>query len=212
MAKRKKLPPEVEKVLVLQEEAASHLEHVDDDTPGRRGPKSTYDPKFAKIAKMLCERGATDDELATAFGKTTSTIKQWKIQHPDFGEAVRQGKSDVFDPKVERALAQRALGYALDVEEVKVTKNGEVVRYTTRKEFPPDVTACIFWLKNRKPEVWRDVHKYEHTGKVEVNEGLTAAELRQQILDEAAKLGLGEIVQQAVGVAPPARTNGSTKH
>jgi hypothetical protein len=27
---------------------------------------------------------------------------------------------------------------------------------------PPDVTACIFWLKNRDPEHWRDVQNVDH--------------------------------------------------
>jgi hypothetical protein len=27
---------------------------------------------------------------------------------------------------------------------------------------PPDVTACIFWLKNRDPQHWRDSQQMEH--------------------------------------------------
>jgi hypothetical protein len=27
---------------------------------------------------------------------------------------------------------------------------------------PPDVTACLFWLKNRDPQHWRDSQQLEH--------------------------------------------------
>jgi len=28
----------------------------------------------------------------------------------------------------------------------------------------PDVTAQIFWLKNRRPDLWRDASRHEMTG------------------------------------------------
>jgi hypothetical protein len=30
------------------------------------------------------------------------------------------------------------------------------------EHMPPDVTACIFWLKNRDPQHWRDSQQMEH--------------------------------------------------
>lgn len=176
----------------------------------RRGPKPTYRPEYAKIAEALCAKGATDADLADAFDKGIYTITNWCSTYPEFGEAVKKGKAAVFDPKVERALALRAIGYAIDVEEVKVTKDGDVVRYTVRKQFAPDVTACIFWLKNRNPEAWRDVHKVDYSGTVQL-ESLTSAELLAQIRQDAAELGIP--LGQPTGIAPASapKTNG-TKH
>lgn len=174
---------------------------------------SKYDPKFVPIARTLCSFGAKDAELADAFGVHTDTIQYWLSAYPEFGAAVFEGKSEVFDPKVERALAQLAVGYAVDVEEVKVTKDGDEVRYTVRKHFPPNVAAAIFWLKNRQPHKWRDVWKIEHEGKLEL-EKLTSAQLLEEIRKEATELGiLPETLLKSNGVAPAGKGgNGKTKH
>jgi hypothetical protein len=54
------------------------------------------------------------------------------------------------------AEAERAIGYSVDEEQIFVV-NKELVSRTVRKYYPPDVTAQIFFLKNRIPEKWRDV-------------------------------------------------------
>lgn len=36
----------------------------------------------------------------------------------------------------------------------------------TKKEVVPDTTAQIFWLKNRKPDKWRDKPDYEDTSAI----------------------------------------------
>jgi len=40
-----------------------------------------------------------------------------------------------------------------------IDKAVRIVTYTER--MPPDTTACIFWLKNRWPEQWRDKTQVE---------------------------------------------------
>lgn len=176
----------------------------------KRGPKSTYRPEYAKVAEALCARGASDADLADALGKGTFTITSWCSTYPEFGEAVRKGKAAVFDPKVERALAQRAIGYSVDTEEVKVLSGGEIVRYPVRKHFPPDTTACIFWLKNRNPEAWRDVHKVDHTGTFQL-ENLSSTELLAQIRQTAAELGISFDGPSGIAPAGTPKTNG-TQH
>ena len=52
----------------------------------------------------------------------------------------------------------------------------------------PDTTAQIFWLKNRRPDMWRDKREQEisHNGSVSVNnpfDGLTTEELRKLVDD-----------------------------
>jgi hypothetical protein len=63
---------------------------------------------------------------------------------------------------VERALAERAIGYTVDVEEWFVVK-GKLETKTVRKHYPPDVTAGIFWTKNRMSDRWRDLQRHEVT-------------------------------------------------
>jgi hypothetical protein len=84
-------------------------------------------------------------------------------------------------------LAQRAIGYEVDVIEKKVLSDGKVVPYKVRKHYPPDVTACIFWLKNRNPKQWRDVQDHVHDSRLGK---LTSEELLEEIRADAVELGI----------------------
>lgn len=108
--------------------------------------------------------GLTDEQIAQNIGIVESTLYEWKNKYSEISESLKKGK-EVVDYEVENALLKRALGYT--VKEEKLTKDGEVVEL--EREVPGDVTAQIFWLKNRKPDAWRD--KQEDDGKKE--EGIT---------------------------------------
>lgn len=99
--------------------------------------------------------GLTDEQIAENIGISRSTLNAWKDRYPDISDTLKRGK-EVVDRQVENALLKRALGYTYT--EVKEKKEGGVVTEvtTTVKEVVPDVTAQIFWLKNRKPKDWRD--------------------------------------------------------
>lgn len=157
--------------------------------PRRTGRPSSYRPEYARAAKKLCELGATDADLAKAFGVTTPTIWAWRSRYPDFLSALKDGKP-AYDDLVERSLAQRALGYTYDTEDIKVI-GGDVRRVRVRRHVPPDVTACIFWLKNRRPAQWRDVNRFEHTGRdggpVEVDHN-ARREIERRVTSIASRL------------------------
>ncbi len=106
-----------------------------------------------KIA-ALYGAGKTDIEVALALGISEKTIYNWKKSHPEFLQALRVGK-DVADDKVVEALFARATGYTHPEEKIFCSE-GRIVRAKTKKHWPPDVTAQIFWLKNRRPKEWRD--------------------------------------------------------
>lgn len=95
--------------------------------------------------------GLTDEQIAKNIGINRDTLYRWKKAYPDFSDALKRGK-EVIDRQVENALLKRALGYTYD--EVTFEDGVEVKR--VRKQVVPDTTAQIFWLKNRKPEEWRD--------------------------------------------------------
>lgn len=122
------------------------------------GRPSTYRPKYAKQAYKLCLLGATDAELADFFGVNERTINRWKIAHEDFCQSLKAGKQEA-DATVAERLYRRALGYrhrAVKIVADAKTGTEHVVPYT--EHYPPDTTAAIFWLKNRRPEQWRDRH------------------------------------------------------
>lgn len=123
---------------------------------------SKYKAEFAKQAAKLCSLGATDAQLADFFEVSVSTINLWKVEHAAFSESVKLAK-DAADSKVEQSLYQRAMGYEHDETDIRVVDK-EIVMTPIRKIYPPDTTAAIFWLKNRKPAEWRETKAVELTG------------------------------------------------
>lgn len=99
--------------------------------------------------------GLTDEEISKNIGISRSTLSEWKNRFSDISDALKKGK-EIVDIHVENSLLKRALGY----EYIEVTKelvNGQMVAVKeVTKHIMPDVTAMIFWLKNRNPEKWRD--------------------------------------------------------
>ena len=128
------------------------------------GRPSKYKPEYCEVAKALCWQGAIDEELATYFEVSVSTLNLWKLEHPEFSEALKSGK-DFADDRVERALYQKAVGYEQDEVKIFMPAGAEAPVYAPfRAKLPPDTTAAIFWLKNRRKEQWQDSSSREITG------------------------------------------------
>lgn len=130
------------------------------------GRPSKYKPEYAKAAQKLCALGATDAQLADFFEVSVSTVNLWKVQHVEFSESIKVPKAQA-DEKVEQSLYRRAMGYEHDEVDIKVVA-GSIVKTDIRRYYPPDTSAMIFWLKNRKAGEWRDKVETEHSGAVTV--------------------------------------------
>ena len=127
------------------------------------GRPSKYDPKMIEQARKLCELGATDREVADFFEISESTLNLWKGLHPEFSESLKVGKTAA-DERVIQSLYRRATGYVHDAVKIAVNSQGEVTQVPFVEHYPPDTTAAIFWLKNRRKEEWRDRVENEHMG------------------------------------------------
>ena len=111
--------------------------------------------------------GLTDEQIAHNIGINVKTLWDWKVRFDPICNAIKRGKAPV-DIQVENALLKRALGYEYEEVTTEITetpyidKRGkERVRKQkhvkkTKKIVLPDTTAQIFWLKNRRPDKWRD--------------------------------------------------------
>ena len=132
------------------------------------GRPTKYKPEYAKEAMKLCKLGATDAQLADFFEVAISTVALWKVQHPEFSDAIKVPKAEA-DERVEQSLYRRAMGYEHDEVDIRVVDK-EVIQTPIRKYYPPDSTALIFWLKNRKPADWRDKVEAEHSGTVQIGQ------------------------------------------
>jgi hypothetical protein len=71
-------------------------------------------------------------------------------------DVLKIGKAEA-DKRVERSLYERANGYTYDAVKIFMPAGVKKPVYAPyREHVPPDVTAGIFWLKNRDPAHWRD--------------------------------------------------------
>lgn len=135
--------------------------------------------------------GLIDEQIASNMGISTATLYNYKRDHAEILEALKKGK-EVVDIQVENALLKRALGYSYDEitkERYRDPETGEtemIVTKTVKKEIVPDTTAQIFWLKNRRPDKWRDRRDVSLAGEMKMSNpyaGLTTEELKKLIND-----------------------------
>ena len=125
--------------------------------------------------------GLTDEQIADNVGIRRPTLYDWKKKYSDISDALKRGK-EVIDRQVENALLKRALGYEYVETTKELTDLGLTVTKQVTKQVAPDTTAQIFWLKNRKPQEWRDKKETEVTGNLSVNNpfsDLSVEELRK---------------------------------
>ena len=161
--------------------------------------------KNPDIASNLCTRyGADNTLLCTSFGISEVTLYQWIARYPEFAKAIKEGKDNYDSKHVESALLKRALGYSyteVKTEDITLTAGRGESKISlpgtkttkTIKQLAPDPTAMIFYLKNRQPERWRDVHKVEgsmkhdhnHKGNITIDDNPDNAAEVLNILAEA---------------------------
>lgn len=118
--------------------------------------------------------GLTDEQIASNIGVNRGTLYTWMNQYPIIRNALKRGK-EVVDIQVENALLRRALGTTIEEVVTEVDSNGKKHKKVTTKEVPPDTTAQIYWLKNRRRDKWKDKWDVELSG-----------ELRTVIVDDLA--------------------------
>ena len=127
--------------------------------------KSKYQDVKEKLTLVegWARDGLTDKQIAYNLGIAMSTLQEYKNKHKEFSETLKRGK-EVVDREVENALYKSAVGYRYT--EQAVTNKGDIV--TIEKLEKPNTTAMIFWLKNRKPQEWRDKQDVNHSGEIGV--------------------------------------------
>lgn len=135
--------------------------------------------------------GLTDEQIANNMGIAAGTLYEWKKRFPEIDEAIKKGKRPV-DLEVENALLKRALGYDYEevktlIEEVDGKKKKKVEKIT--KHVPADVTAAIFWLRNRKGFVWSN------------RDAIVTKRIEAEI--EKLKAETEKLKNETVGVEPP---------
>jgi transposase len=102
-----------------------------------KGRPSAYRPDlYPTLASYWAQDGLTESQMAERIGVAMSTFSLWKTKYPEFSVALKTSKDEA-DSKVVESLYHQAL--------------------------KGNVTAQIFWLKNRQPAKWRDRQEVETT-------------------------------------------------
>ena len=137
--------------------------------------KSKYETHVKEklvVIEGWARNGLTDEQIAKNLGISIQTLYTYKNKYIEFFEALKKGK-EVIDTEVENALLKRALGFKekimkpFKIKRVeyengkKVLEYEEIIQAEAEEYIPPDTTAQIFWLKNRKPTDWRDKRDVE---------------------------------------------------
>lgn len=142
--------------------------------------------------EQMARDGYRDEDICKKIGISRATFYSWVTKYEEFAEAVRKGK-EVVDAEIENKLLDNARGYThwevteelMDVyDPVTGLKDKKLV--TTKrvlKHIRPDTTSIIFWLKNRKPDQWRDKQHIAHEGQIGVTDlgYLTDEELEKEL-------------------------------
>ena len=106
----------------------------------KRGrPSKAVNIDLAQV-EALAGFGFTIPDMAAFFRISPSSVSAYAKRYPKFMEALKNGRARA-DAAVTKSLYQQAIG--------------------------GNTTAMIFWLKNRRPDLWRDRHDFEHSGQVD---------------------------------------------
>ncbi|HAB66584.1 MAG TPA: transposase [Firmicutes bacterium] len=108
-------------------------------------------PENLTLLEGWARDGLTNLEMAKKMRISESTFYEWMNSHPKFSEAIKKGK-EVIDYEVEAQVLKSIKGFVETYDQQTVTKDGDVVGFKESRYIPPNMTAAIFWLKNRRPE------------------------------------------------------------
>lgn len=147
-------------------------------------PSKYKDIDLAKVEE-LAGYGLIDTQIASVLNICRATLNKYK-KNPEFIDTLKRGKAKA-DTEVVKSLYKRALGFEYDEihrESVEILQPGtkslklpaKKIKTITKLVYP-DTTACIFWLKNRDPDNWRD--KQEIGGSI----GIEVTNIEKMIQD-----------------------------
>lgn len=121
--------------------------------------------------------GLIDEQIAHNMGIRRSTLSEWKKRFSDIADALKKNKN-IVDIEVENALYKRAVGYEYTEKTIEIDDDGKKRVKVTKKSMAPETLAIIFFLKNRKPDEWRDKREVEVKGEISMTNALKAARER----------------------------------
>lgn len=163
-----------------------------------------YGMSLLELLQTMAQAGMTIREMAESLQCTEMTINLWIAEIPAVKEAIAKGR-EIADAKVAASLYRRAVG-GFEQRETQIIRNAdnEIVRKVeTVKVLPPDPGAIAFWLKNRRPDLWRDKVEHDVTGKISIEVTKRRRELIDQLLDAVLTDVTPGVAEKALAAAEP---------
>lgn len=120
----------------------------------------SYHPKIVPLVARCAALGMTEREIAEFLNVSPGALRRWSIAHEELSAALNPAR-DISDDRVQNAMFLNAVGYTIKTKKPVVVD--KIVQMVEVEEYiKPSTTAQIFWLKNRRPDAWKDVQKHEH--------------------------------------------------
>lgn len=162
--------------------------------PGGR-PSKYQEIHTCAAVEYMAAAGLTDKQMAAKLDMSEVSFNAWKQEHEEFLKSLKAGK-DKADDRVEKSLYKNAVGYNYKAHKPMTVSDGngdgshiEIAEYT--EHVPAQTIAQIFWLKNRRPEQWRDRQQVEHSG--EINSTLSVKQKTERLSDLIKELSADDI-------------------
>lgn len=136
--------------------------------------KLKYTEDFPKRAEDYARQGMIDKQIARSLGISKAVFYEYQKKYPDFMDSIKKGKAPI-DFEVENALLKRAMGYEYEEVHTEYRIKGKADEKANptlikriKKFVVPDTAACAFWLKNRRPKLWKDRHDVGVSGNLNI--------------------------------------------
>ena len=132
--------------------------------------------------KAWARDGIIDKNIAKKCGVAYSTFRAWIGKFPALSAALKEGK-EVVDQQVENALFKSACGYEYEEVTTEYNAKGDITSIKTiKKHQAPNTVAQIYWLKNRKRDIWKDSHDRVEIERerLELDKEKTASEIKEK--------------------------------
>lgn len=134
------------------------------------------------LLRGWARRGLTDEQIAKKMGVSPRTLYRWKTSYSPICQALKKSKA-VCDDEIEESLYKSASGYFVDETKTYIDElpDGTVKKHKEvfKKWIPPQTAAQIFWLKNRRPDDWREHRKPKEQNDNEVIKKFIESEMSE---------------------------------
>lgn len=157
----------------MKKNSVKTLDNSNKKSRGRpKGSGEKYNANiYPDIVKSLASQGYIETQIQEIIHISVATFNKWKKEHPEFLKSLKEGKANP-DKQVVAAIFKNAIGGLRETEKALVVSDGKDVgshiEIVKVKEYHPgNVTAQIYWTKNRMPKEWKDKQDIEHSGAIE---------------------------------------------